>query len=301
MDRLEAMSLLIAAVEDGSLSAASRRRGMPLATVSRKVAELEAHLGTRLLVRTSRRLTLTTAGEAYLAACRRILEQVGEAERTAAGEYSAPRGDLVLTAPIVFGRLVVLPVVTEFLALYPEINIRMILTDRVLHVIDDHIDLAVRIGELPDSTLRATRLGTVRRVLCASPAYLTAQGVPATPAELIRHACISFDSLPSIEPWRFVHAKGKSPQTVAIRPRLAVNTAEAAIDAALAGLGLARVLSYQVAAQVSAGLLQIVLPKFEPPPLPVSLVQAGSVPLPRKMQVFLDLAIPRLRQRAYPG
>ena len=301
MDRLEAMSLLIAAVEAGSLSAASRRRGMPLATVSRKVAELEAHLGTRLLVRTSRRLTLTTAGEAYIAACRRILEQVGEAERTAAGEHSAPRGDLVLTAPIVFGRLVVLPVITEFLALYPEINIRMVLTDRVLHVIDDHIDLALRIGELPDSTLRATRLGTVRRVLCASPAYLTAQGVPATPAELIRHACISFESLPTTEPWRFADAKGKSTQAVAIRPRLAVNTAEAAIDAALSGLGLARVLSYQVATQVSAGTLRIVLPKFEPPPLPVSLVHAGSVPLPRKMQVFLDLAIPRLRRRAHLG
>src|ERR1700688_4811045 len=156
MDRLEAMSLFVAAVEAGSLSAAARRLGTPLATVSRKVSDLEAHLKTRLLNRSSRHFTLTDAGRSYLAACRRILEEVGEAERSAAGEYKAPRGELIVTAPIVFGRLHVLPIVLAFLAAYPEIDIRMMLADRQIDLLEDHVDLAVRIGELPDSSLVAS-------------------------------------------------------------------------------------------------------------------------------------------------
>src|SRR5208283_2092412 len=171
MDRLESMSILVTAVEAGSLSAAGRRLGMSLATVSRKVSALEAHLKTRLLNRSSRQLTLTDADRSYVAACRRILEDVGEAERAASGEYSAPRGDLIITAPIVFGRLHVLPVVAAFLRAYPDIDIRMLLTDRVVNILEDHVDLAVRISELPDSSLIATRVGTVRRVVCGSPAY----------------------------------------------------------------------------------------------------------------------------------
>src|SRR4029453_13957177 len=171
MDRLAAMTTLLAAVEGGSLSAASRKLGMPLATVSRKVSELEAHLRTRLLHRTSRRLTLTDAGEAYVAACKRILEDIGEAERAAAGEYMAPRGDLTVTAPIVFGRLHVLPVVIEFLKTYPDIDIRVALADRVVNLREDDIALAIRIGDLPDSSLVATRVGAIRRVVCGSPAY----------------------------------------------------------------------------------------------------------------------------------
>lgn len=296
MDRLESMSLLVAAVEAGSLSAASRRLSMPLPTVSRKVSELESHLRTRLLVRTSRRLVLTSAGEAYVAACKRILEEVSEAERQASGEYAAPRGALIFTAPIVFGRLHVLPVVTDFLATYPEINIRMVLSDRILHLLDEHIDLAVRIGELPDSSLRATRLGAVRRILCASPAYLATHGVPTVPSELTGHACICFDNITPTDAWHFAPRKGKSAQPVAIHPRLRVNTAEAAIDAALHGLGITCVLSYQVASHVSRGTLRILMEAHEPPPIPVSLVYAEPGHLPRKMQVFLDFAIPRLRK-----
>jgi len=158
MDRFESMSVLVTAVEAGSLSAAARRLGTPLTTISRKVSELEAHLKTRLLNRTNRRLTLTDAGQSYVAACRRILEDVGEAERAASGEYSAPKGDLVITAPVVFGRLRVLPVVVEFLRAYPDIDIRIMLADRLGNLVEDHIDLAVRIGELPDSSLVATRV-----------------------------------------------------------------------------------------------------------------------------------------------
>src|SRR6202048_4921745 len=174
MDRLEAMSALLAAVEAGSLSGASRKLGMPLATVSRKVSELEAHLRTRLVTRTSRRLALTDAGRSYVAACKRILEDIAEAERAAAGEYSAPRGDLIITAPIVFGRVHVLPVAIEFLKAYPDIDIRVVLADRVVNLQKDDVDLAVRIGELPDSSLIATRVGATRHVICGSPAYFAA-------------------------------------------------------------------------------------------------------------------------------
>src|SRR5215831_6761246 len=173
MDRLDAMSVLVAAVEAGSLSAAARRRGMPLATVSRKVSELEAHLKTRLVNRSSRQLTLTDAGRSYVAACKRILEDVSDAERAASGEYSAPKGDLIITAPIVFGRLHILPVAMEFLKAFPDVDIRLVLADHVVNLLEGHFDLAVRIGELPDSSLVATRIGSIRRVVCGSPAYFS--------------------------------------------------------------------------------------------------------------------------------
>jgi DNA-binding transcriptional LysR family regulator len=295
VDRLEAMSILLTVVDTGSLSAAARRLGMPLPTVSRKVAELEAHLRTRLLHRTTRQLSLTEAGAAYVEACRRIVDDVGEAERIATGEYAAPKGDLAVTAPIVFGRLHIVPVVAEFLAQYPEIRIRLLLTDRVVHLMEEQIDVALRIGELPDSTLMASRVGTVRSVVCASPAYLAKRGVPATPEALAAHDCISFDVLESRRAWVF--GEGKSTRSVPVVSRLAVNTAEAAIAAATLGVGLVRVLSYQVADAVGNGALEVVLQDHESAPLPVSLVHKGQTPLPRKLRVFLDFAAPRLSAR----
>jgi DNA-binding transcriptional LysR family regulator len=295
MDRLESMSTLLAAVEAGSLSGASRKLGMPLATVSRKVSELEAHLRTRLVNRTSRRLTLTDAGRSYVVACKRILEDIGEAERAAAGEYVAPRGDLTITAPIVFGRLHVLPVAIAFLAAYPDVDIRLALSDRVVNLQEDDIDLAVRIGELPDSSLIATRVGAIRQVVCGSPAYFARRGTPKSPGDLATHDCISFDGLTSPAGWRF--AVGKSTVSVAIHSRLIVNTAEAAIDAALAAVGVTRVLSYQVADALRAGTLALALRKFEPAPSPVSLVHAGQGLLPLKLRAFLDFAAPRLKAR----
>src|SRR5260370_7645847 len=187
LDRLESMSILVSAVEAGSLSAAARRLGAPLATVSRKVSALEGHLRTRLLIRSSRRLTLTDAGRSYVAACKRILEDVGEAERAATGEYSAPKGDLTVTAPIVLGRLHILPVVTDFLEAYPEIDIRLALADRLVNLLDDHVDLAVRIGELPDSSMMATRVGAIRPVICGTPAYFPPPGPPSEPRDLLPH------------------------------------------------------------------------------------------------------------------
>lgn len=289
------MSILIAVVESGSLSAAGRRLGMPLATVSRKVGELESHLKTRLLHRTTRQLSLTEAGSAYVAACRRILEEIGEAERAAMGEYAVPKGDLMVTAPVVFGRLHVLPVIAEFLAQYPEINIRLMLADRVVHMMEEHVDVAVRIGELPDSTLVAAGVGQIRRIVCASPAYLAKHGAPKKPQDLGNHQCINFEALASSPCWVF--GNGKSAISVPIHPRLEVNTAEAAISAAILGVGLAHVLSYQAADAIRDKTLHIVLDAFESAPLPIHLVHTGQGPLPLKVRAFLDFATPRLRTR----
>ena len=295
MDRLESMRILLAVVDAGSLSAAARRLGMPLASVSRKVAALESHLGTRLLHRTTRQLSLTEAGGAYVAACRRILDEIGEAERAATGEYMTPKGELTITAPVVFGRLHIVPVVAAFLAQYPEIEIKLVLTDRVMHLMDEQVDVAVRIGELPDSSFVATRVGTVRRVVCASPAYLARHGTPMAPGELAAHACVSFEVLESRRAWDF--GTGKSTQSVPVHARLAVNTVDAAIAAATLGAGLIRVLSYQVMDALRDDALRIVLAPFEAAPLPVSLLHKGQAPLPLKLRAFFDFVTPLLRAR----
>jgi DNA-binding transcriptional LysR family regulator len=230
-----------------------------------------------------------------VAACRRILEQVDEAERAASGEFSAPRGELIVTAPIVFGRLHVLPVATEFLAAYPEIKVRLALADRVVNLMEDHVDVALRIGALPDSSLMATRIGVIRRVVCASPAYFAARGVPKTLADLAAHDCIGFDVLTTAEAWTF--EQGRSEISVPISARLTVTTAEAVVDAAISGVGIARVLSYQAAQALRDGRLALALVDFEPEPWPVHLVYTGGRMLPLKLRAFLDFAAPRLKAR----
>ncbi len=225
-----------------------------------------------------------------MAACRRILEEIGEAERAATGEYASPKGELVVTAPVVFGRLHVVPVVADFLAHYPEIGIRLVLTDRVVHLMDEHADIAIRIGALPDSMLMATGVGTVRRVICASPAYLATHGVPSKPRDLAGHECITFKVLASMRAWVF--GSGKSELSVPVHSRLAVNTAEAAIAAAILGVGLIRVLSYQVADAVRDTALNVVLDNFESAPLPINLVHKGQAPVPLKLRAFLDFVTP---------
>lgn len=299
MDRLDAMSILREAVDAGSLSAAGRRLGVPLATVSRKVSDLERHLGTRLLNRSTRQLSLTDAGRSFVAACRRILEDVAEAERSASGEYSAPKGELNLAAPIVFGRLHVLPVATAFLKTYPEIDIRLMLSDRVVDLQEDRIDVAIRIGELPDSSMVAARVGSMRRVLCGSPAYFSEHGMPRHPRELATRDCVTFSGLMPADSWTF--KMGKWDVVVPIHSRLVVSTAEAAIDAAIAGVGVTRVLSYQIAGAVQAGALVVALQEFEAAPSPVSLVHAGHPLLPLKLRAFLDFATPLLKSRLSRG
>ncbi len=293
MDRIDAMATLVAAVDGGSLSAASRALGMPLATVSRKVSDLEAHLGTQLVIRTSRKLMLTEAGQIYLAASRRILDQIDEAERVASGEYRAPRGHLTITAPIMFGKLHVAPVILAFLGAYPEIDARLVLGDQVVNLIDDQLDVAVRIGSLPDSAMLATRLGAVRWVTCASPAYLAERGTPETPEALAGHDCVMFEGLYASNVWTFGGERQR--RAVPIKPRFAVNTADAAIAAAIGGGGITRVLSYQVADALNSGTLRLILREAEPDPLPVHLVHAGQALVPLKLRAFLDFATPRLK------
>jgi len=295
VDRLDGMTVFRAVVDAGSLSAAGRKLRMPLATVSRKVSELEAHLKARLLQRSTRKLQLTHAGEAYLAACKRILDDVHEAERQAAGEFSAPRGELVVTAPIAFGRLHVIPVASYFLGAYPEVDLRLQFGDRVLDLLDEQVDLAIRIGELPNSRLVAMPLGSTRRVVCASPDYLDGHGEPSTPQDLVRHPCITFDAVSSADAWRF-RCNGVE-ETVPVRSRLVVNSADAAVDAAIAGIGLTRVLCYQMQAARRAGQLRIVLGDCEPTPAPVSLVYPRQGRMPLKVRAFLDFVAPRLRAR----
>lgn len=295
MDRLEAMTLLLAAVEHGSLSKASRELRLPLASVSRKVAALESHLKATLLIRSTQGLELTPTGRSYVAAAKAILEQLSEVERTAAGEYTEPKGDLAVTAPILLGRLHVLPVVTQFLATFPEITVSLMLTDRVARFPDDQIDAAVRVGTPPDSSLIGTRLGEVRRVMCASPDYLASNGVPETPDDLVRHEVISFENVALPTTWTF--ESGGIEKRVTFHSRLSVDTIDAAIDAGLAGTGLIRALSYQVAEHVRAGRMQVVLESFESAPLPVHLIYARQNRLPLKLRVFIDSVVPRLRDR----
>jgi DNA-binding transcriptional LysR family regulator len=292
LDRFEAMSVLLAAVRAGSLSAAARELGQPLATVSRKVSALEKHLNTQLLVRTSRKLEMTVAGRSYVAACEQILSDVQEAELAASGEYSTPKGDLVLTAPVVFGRLHLLPVVMEFLRAHPKIDVQLRLHDRVVHLLDEQIDVALRIGHLPDSNLIGVPVGHVRMVTCASPAYLKKHGPPETPEQLTAHTLINFDNIGGFRNWAFENEK----QLRLPKSRLVVTTAEAAIDAAAGGLGITRVLSYQIAEYQKQGQLEEILTDYQPEPYPVSLVYAKQGLLPLKVRAFLDFARPRLRE-----
>jgi len=266
---------------------------MPLTTVSRHLKALEDDLDVRLITRTTRRLTLTEPGRAYLETCRRVLADLDAAERRLAGEQAEPQGVLALTAPILFGRSHVQPVVHAYLDAYPRVSARMFLADRIVDLVEEELDLGIRIGHLPDSAMRATALGSVRYVCCASPAYLDDAGVPETPQALAGHRCISFATFAKTGRWSFY---GTKPQTVTVVPRLIVNTAEAAIDAAKAGLGIVHVLSYQAVEGFKDGSLRLVLEAFEPERLPVSLIHREDRLPQAKVQSFVALAVPRLRR-----
>lgn len=295
MDRFEAMSVLLQVAETGSISAASRKLRTPLATVSRKVAELEQHLNTRLLMRSNRSVTLTPAGRAFVAASKRILTDLADAERVASGETKMMKGELTLSAPIALGRFYLLPVVVDFIKEHPNIDVRMMLVDRRVNLIEEHVDLGLRIGDLNDYSLVARKVGSVRRVVCASPAYLARRGVPKRPDDLKDHDCVTFENTLSSEHWIF--NIGKTERSFPIRSRLVVSTAEAATDAAVAGLGLTRMLDYQIDAQRRTGALELVLESFRAPPKSVHLIYEAGPHLPLKVRTFLDFAAPRLKKR----
>jgi len=294
MDRFEAMRTLLAAVDGGSLSAASRALNTPLPTISRRVSDLEAHLGAQLVVRTSRKLILTEAGEAFVGAARRVLDDLSDAERAASGEYRAPRGELLVTAPIMFGKLHVAPILHAFLAAYPDVTVRLVLSDGVIDLLEAHVDVAVRIGHLPSSDLVARRAGHVRWVVAANPGYLVQRGEPLVPGDLAAHDCIAFEGLQTYRNWAF--GAGGAAQTVAIRPRFSVNTADAVVEAAMAGLGIARVMSYQAAAALSDRRIVTLLHGYATDPLPVNLVHQPHRVQPLKRRAFLDFVQPRLVQ-----
>jgi DNA-binding transcriptional LysR family regulator len=298
MDRLDAMSVIIAVTETGSFSAASRKLGTPVATVSRKVSELETRLKAELFQRSSRRMMLTDAGRSYIEACKRIIEQVDDAERQVSGEYRIPKGDLAVTAPWGLGHMHLLPIAVEFLKAYPEIALRLVLTDRVVNTVEENIDVSIRIGTLPDSSMIATRIGSIRFVVCASPAYFAERGSPTKPSDLGDHDCITVDSAATPATWKF--AQGNRAIVTPIRSRLCVDTSEAAIQAAIAGAGLARVMSYKMEAARRAGTLTVVLDAFEQEPLPVHIVYAQRKLVPLKLRAFLNWVTPRLKARLTP-
>ncbi|MBY5698042.1 LysR family transcriptional regulator [Rhizobium leguminosarum] len=295
MDRFDAMSVLLAVVDAGSLSAGARQLRAPLARVSRKVADLEKHLGVPLVLRTRRGLSLTEEGRTFVAASRRILEELDAAERQASGDHGALRGGLHVTAPVAFGERHLLPIALEFLKEQPNINLRLTLVDRQINLADEQVDVALRIGHLTDSALITTRVGSVRRVICASPEYLARRGVPRQPEDLARHDGISFQGFATAPEWRY--RRDGPAFAIEPHPKLAVNTTEAAIQAAMAGIGIIRVLSYQISDQLRSGALQELLTEFAPEPLPVNVMHGPADPLSLKVRCFLDWILPRLRAR----
>ncbi|MBN3762272.1 LysR family transcriptional regulator [Burkholderia sp. Ac-20365] len=295
MDRLEAMEMLLTAVDRGSLSAAARELKIPASTLTRKVADLEELLGTRLLIRTTRKLTLTDAGMSYVAAARRILDLVREQEHEATGEFATAKGELVVTAPVQLGRLHILPVINQFLAQYPDITVRLLLSDHNLDLIDSHADLAMRIGELADSSMIATRIGSLRPIVCASPAFLADHPAPREPDDLVKYSCVVFNS-PYLSPWRFRLPTTQKTYVLGVKPRLEVTTPDAAVSAAVDGAGITYVFEHDADEAIRNGQLEILLPQFEMEPVPVHLVHVSRNLMAIKLRHFIDFAAPKLRQ-----
>jgi len=294
MDRLRAMAVFVAVTEAGSLSAAARALGEPLTNLSRILSQLESHLGCTLLDRSTRRMALTPAGSEYLETCRSILETVATAEKRIAGPAGELSGDLAITAPVLFGRMHVVPVVAQFLLEYPHINARVLLIDRVVDLLEEGIDVALRIGELPDSALLATRVGSLRLVTCAAPAYLERYGTPSAPAALVRHDCVTFAGLPGGTRWIF-KSRRTGRKAVRVHSRLSVNTADAAIAAATASVGITRVLSYQAEAATREGHLVPILERFEDTAIPVHLVFRPTRLSNSRVRSFVKFAAEKLR------
>jgi DNA-binding transcriptional LysR family regulator len=295
MDRIDAMKVFVAALDEGSLAGASRRTGRSAAAVSRAIAFLEAHVGVPLLHRTTRSIKLSEAGERYAAACRKVLAELEEADRQAAGEKSVPRGTLTITATVFAGVEVLRSIVDAFMQQYPTVNVRLYLLERAVNLVDEGVDLALRITHLADSTLVAHRIGEVRRVIVASPRYLATHPRIEEPADLGKHHIIAMQHM-GLDSWAFPPQEGSSvPRSVTFAPRLVVNSVHAAVASVVEGHGISRLLSYHVAPQIRQNQLQIVLPDAEPAPYPVHLVSPyGRLSVP-KVRAFVDFALPRLR------
>ncbi len=297
MDRLDAMRVFVAVVEAQGFSAASRSLCKPLPTVCRKISELESELGAQLFIRSTRKVAVTDTGTRYYEHVRQILEDIDDAERQASGEYQRATGLLSITAPSMLGQLHILPIVSAFMMLHEEVEVRLLFTkNHLLDLPEDQINLALRIGALSASSMTIIPAGTVRQVVCASPRHLETYGTPATPEEAATHDCITFSRSGSQYPWSFRMPSGK-PGEVLVRSRLLLNSAEGAIDSALEDGGLVQLYSYQAAPHVASGDLQIVLQEFEVAPLPVNFVLPHRQRVPQKVKAFMDYALPALRRR----
>lgn len=294
MDRLHLMTVFVAVAEEESFAGGARRLGMSPPAVTRAIAALEARLGVKLLNRTTRFVRTTEAGQRYLDDSRRIIGEVDEAGEAAAGINAEPRGHLAITAPVLFGKMFVLPVIVEFLQRYPAMKVSALFLDRVVNLLEEGLDVGVRIGELPDSSIRAIRVGSVRRVMCASPDYLEKHGMPHNPRELSGHNIVAASGVsPTIE-WKF--GQGAELTAVRVKPRLTVTTNDAAIEAALQGFGITRLLSYQVAPRLASGQLKIILSEFEPAPMPIHVLHREGRYASAKVRSFVDLIAIRLRE-----
>ena len=291
MDRWQAMRIFVKVADNGGFAAAARALNLSPPAVTRAVAALEKAIDARLLVRTTRSVKLTEAGRRYVDDCRRILADIAQAEAEAAGSFAHPTGTLTITAPALFGRIYVLPIILDFLDAFPDVRVRALFLDRVTHLVDEGIDVAVRIGHLPDSSLRATRAGQVRAVICGAPAYFDTRGTPQTPADLARHRLIDRVGMFGSGEWRF----GGGEAAVTVKSRLQCNTNDAAIEAVAAGWGLSRFLSYQVGPDLASGRLRAALVAYEEAPVPIHIVHAEGAAVSAKVRAFIDLAAGRLR------
>jgi DNA-binding transcriptional LysR family regulator len=297
MDQIHLMSVFVAVGEEGSFAAAARRLDLSPAAVTRAISALEEQLGVKLLLRTTRNVRMTDAGQRYLDDTRSILSSIAEANAAAAGVNAAPRGNLSITSSVLFGKSFVMPCIVDYLKQYPEVDVSAYFLDRVVNLVEEGMDVAVRIGHLPDSSLMALRVGQVRRVLCASPEYLARNGLPLHPADLLRHTVIAASGIsPRIE-WKF--GGPDEPAVVRITPRLTVTSNDAAIAAAVAGLGITRLLSYQIASELSEGALKIVLADYEEAPWPVHILHRESKYGSAKVRKFIDMLAERLRAHPF--
>ncbi|MCG7587871.1 LysR family transcriptional regulator [Photobacterium sp. OFAV2-7] len=296
MDRFHQMQVFQAVAEEEGFAAAARRLQMSPPAVTRTVAALEDRLGVKLLNRTTRYVRTTEAGERYLEDARRLLAEVEAADEAAAGINAEPRGHLAVTAPVLFGRMFVMSGIVEYLQRYPEMKVDAIFLDRVVSLVEEGLDVGVRIGELPDSSMRALRVGTVRMVVVASPDYLDQHGEPEIPSELQNHSIIASSAGNFAIGWRFASPKGE--QSIRLQPRLTVTTNDSAIEAAVQGLGITRVLSYQVASHIADGSLKVLLSEHELKPSPVHIVHREGRYASVKVRSFIDMLAQRLRSDA---
>ncbi|WP_267302442.1 LysR family transcriptional regulator [Pseudomonas sp. BJa3] len=297
MDQIHLMKVFVAVGELESFAAAARRLAISPAAVTRAVSALEEQLGVKLLLRTTRSVRLTEAGGRYLEDTRHILASIIEANEAAAGINASPKGDLAVTAPILFGKKFVMPCIVRYLQQYPEVDVSAFFLDRVVNLVEEGMDVAVRIGQLPDSGLKALRVGKMRRLLCASPEYLERHGTPRHPSELQKHEVIAAGTLSPRTDWRF--GAIDDPTLIRMKPRLTVTSNDAAIAAATAGLGIARLLSYQVADEVAAGRLQVILAEYEEAPWPIHILHRESKYGSTKVRTFIDMLAEHLRSHAH--